>query len=361
MSLSNQSAGELDDQRTQWIRKIAEEHWSELRKRDAQIGQMMGEIPEKHWMILGSSGGYCFDGKGPLGEKSVKQYFSEMKPSVVEREGYRVVVNDLWPDYQALSGHNSGSSRFLDWALRSPELAQSLARAMTEIREGESLPFLLANEILSEPAPAPARLAPAADRRLAWVDLETSSFTELDKKKVYSADVLEIGLAVTDCQFNLIASTSIVIHHDPLQVMAKCDDVVREMHEKNGLFADMAVATMTLEEAEHAAVAFLEKHGVIRKGSPMCGNGVTFDRIFTEARMPFLNNFLHYRNLDVSAVKEFMKTVDPRVELQKRATHRAKDDILESIQEAKKLRALLAPGIEAILGQQKSAEVELGR
>ncbi len=185
-----------------------------------------------------------------------------------------------------------------------------------------------------------------ANRRLCWIDLETTGFTELNKKSVYRHKILEIGALVTDHQFKEIARLSIVIHHDLVDVVELCDDVVMKMHTQNGLFQDMQKACVSLEEAETLLINFLIDNGIERKGSPLCGSGIGFDRIFIETHLPALNDHLHYRNLDISAVKEFIKTIDHSFEPKKRLAHRAMDDIVESVIEAKTYRSLIAPALE---------------
>ncbi|MBI6882403.1 oligoribonuclease [Pseudomonas putida] len=185
------------------------------------------------------------------------------------------------------------------------------------------------------------------NKNLAWLDLETTGFTELDKKSVYKHKILEIGLIVTDSNFRPIATLNQVIHHDLEEIVPICDDVVKQMHTKNGLFDEVVRSAITLEMAEKAVIDFLIQHGVDRKASPMCGSGIQFDRMFTEAQMPALNDHLHYRNLDVSAVKEFIKTIVPGLEPKKRLAHRAIDDIQETLAEARHYRGIMKPALEA--------------
>ncbi|HFL2868663.1 TPA: oligoribonuclease [Pseudomonas aeruginosa] len=185
------------------------------------------------------------------------------------------------------------------------------------------------------------------DRRLAWLDLESTGFTELHKQMVYLHRILEVGLLVTDAQFNVLAQHVVVIHHDPADIFPLCDDIVRSMHTRNGLFDDVSASSTDLASAEQQIIEFLVEHGVQAKASPLCGSGIHFDRMFLEAQMPALNAHLHYRNLDISAVKEFLKTISPAFEPVKRQSHRALDDILESVEEARLYRDLLTPILAA--------------
>ena len=180
-------------------------------------------------------------------------------------------------------------------------------------------------------------------RKLPWLDLETTGFTELRDRKVYEHRILEIGALVTDEQFNVVAKCSFVIQHPMDEVMGLSDEVVTRMHTENGLFEEVSKSTMTLEVAERELLRFYAQNGVPVKTAPLCGSGIHFDRMFIEAQMPALSDFLFYRNLDISAVKEFLKLASPTFEPPKRKSNRALDDILESVEEARTYRQLLGP------------------
>lgn len=184
---------------------------------------------------------------------------------------------------------------------------------------------------------------------LCWLDYETTGFTELDKKAVYDHKILEIGMVVTDSDLRRIASLNLVIQHDVQALMSLCDDVVKEMHIKNGLFVEVGQSTLSLADAEVMVIKFLQDNGVGSNVSPLTGNGIHFDRTFMEVHMPALNTHLNYRQLDISAVKEFIKTIAPGLEPKKKRAHRAMDDIEESIQEALYYRKLIAPALLAEL------------
>lgn len=178
-----------------------------------------------------------------------------------------------------------------------------------------------------------------------WLDFETTGFADLHKKAIYNHKILEMALVVTDHDFNEIARLNLIVKHRMEDVLPLCDDAVLQMHRRNGLFEDVAVAHLTLEEAERAAIKFLIDNGISEKGSPLTGNGIHFDRKFMEVHMPLLNEHFHYRNMDVSGVKEFINTLVPGLEPPKVRSHRAMDDILESIEEAKFYRKILLPGL----------------
>jgi oligoribonuclease len=169
----------------------------------------------------------------------------------------------------------------------------------------------------------------------AFLDFETTGFTQLDLKKVYEHKILEFGLAVTDEHYNLIATQSIVIGQKFADYEHLIDDVVREMHTSNGLFKECEESLVTLADAQQQAIAFYMEHGINPKQSSMGGNGVTFDRMFAEAQTPLLNDFLRYRQLDISVIKEFLKPIFPSLEPAKQRPHRAVPDLLESVGEAK--------------------------
>ncbi|WP_201267743.1 oligoribonuclease [Pseudomonas aeruginosa] len=192
--------------------------------------------------------------------------------------------------------------------------------------------------------------APTEWRPLVWIDLETTGFTELSRQMVYRHLILEIGVVVTDCDFNVLAQKNVVVSHPIDTVRERCDATVLRMHTDNGLLEEVEGAAVTLAEAEVDILAWLVELGVAPKSSPLCGNGLQLDRSFLEAQMPRLNEQLHYRNLDISSVKEFLKTLSPAFEPPKRRSHRALDDILESVDEARTYRSLIAPALaEAIL------------
>jgi oligoribonuclease len=198
-----------------------------------------------------------------------------------------------------------------------------------------------------------------AKPNLCWLDFETTGFTELDKKAVYDHKILEIGMVVTDSDFKRVASLQMVIHHDVDALMPLCDDVVKAMHIKNGLFKEVGESTLTLAEAEKLAIKFLEENKVGSQQSPLTGNGVHFDRTFMEVHMPALNSYLTYRLLDISAVKEFIKVIAPGLEPKKKRAHRAMDDIDESIKEAVHYRKLIEPALQAALRNLQESDLTL--
>lgn len=186
-------------------------------------------------------------------------------------------------------------------------------------------------------------------KRLAWVDFETTGFTDLLNQAVYSHKVLELALVITDFDLQLIDRLNLVIHHDLSDVLPLCDDVVLKMHSANGLFDEVSQSTTSLREAEIQAIAMLKKHGVgpTECQSPISGNGIHFDRNFMAVHMPKLHDQFRYRNLDISSVKEFINTIMPGMEPIKKLAHRAMADVEETLAEARYYRALIEPALMA--------------
>jgi oligoribonuclease len=178
-----------------------------------------------------------------------------------------------------------------------------------------------------------ARMGDAAPR-MVWVDLE---MTGLDPA---SCSIVEIATIVTDSQLEVIAEGPSFIIRPSEDKLAGMSAFVRELHEKSGLYQRILESRVTVAEAQAATVAFLEQH--VQKGtSPLCGNSVWKDRAFLESEMPRVIEFLHYRMIDVSTIKEIVRRWYPSSlhAPKKKEVHRALDDIRESIEELKWYRA----------------------
>ncbi len=176
---------------------------------------------------------------------------------------------------------------------------------------------------------------------LAWMDLE---MTGLD---VGRHTIVEIATLVTDDQLQVVAEgPDLVVHAEPSQ-LAAMDDVVRKMHASSGLLDAVSRSTVTLEEAGAQTLAFLQEHIAIARTVPLCGNSIGTDRRFLAAYLPAIEDWLHYRSVDVSTIKELCRRWYPGViggAPAKRTSHRALDDIRESIAElAYYRRAIFAP------------------
>ena len=171
----------------------------------------------------------------------------------------------------------------------------------------------------------------AADpNNLAWIDMEMSGLQpEADR-------VLEIALLVTDAQLALIAEGPVLVVHQPDAVLEAMDSWNRSVHKKSGLIERVRASSMTEAEAERAALEFVSQH-VPASNSPMCGNSICQDRRFLARWMPRLEAHFHYRNLDVSTLKELVRRWKPELAkgFSKEGRHEAMADILESIEELK--------------------------
>lgn len=174
----------------------------------------------------------------------------------------------------------------------------------------------------------------AADQNnLIWIDMEMTGL-------VPDADrVIEIALVVTNAQLEVLAEGPVLVVHQPVEVLDAMDQWNKSTHGKSGLIDRIKASTTTEAQAEDAALAFLREH-VPAGVSPMCGNSVCQDRRFMARWLPRLEAHFHYRNLDVSTLKELVKRWKPEVAkgMVKHNKHEALADILESIEELKYYR-----------------------
>ena len=174
---------------------------------------------------------------------------------------------------------------------------------------------------------------PVSDDHLVWVDLE---MTGLDP----DADtVIEIATIVTDSELNTLAEGPVMAIHASEATLAAMDAWNTTHHGESGLLERVRTTDVTLADAERETLAFL-RGWTRRHKSPMCGNSICQDRRFMARTMPALEDFFHYRNLDVSTVKELVRRWAPDEDLAfaKRNTHLALDDIRESIAELRHYR-----------------------
>jgi oligoribonuclease len=178
----------------------------------------------------------------------------------------------------------------------------------------------------------------AADR-LVWIDLE---MTGLDPER---DRIIEIATIVTDSSLEVVAEGPVIAIHQPESQLALMDDWNRSTHGGSGLLQRVRDSRVGEAQAERATLGFLSP--LLPAGaSPMCGNSICQDRRFLARHMPALERFFHYRNLDVSTLKELARRWAPPVlaGVQKKSSHLALDDIRESIAELRHYRAtLLAP------------------
>ena len=167
---------------------------------------------------------------------------------------------------------------------------------------------------------------------LVWMDLE---MTGLEPERHV---IIEIATVVTDDHLNIIAEgPDLVIHATPEQ-LAEIGEFV------TGLLTEVEASTVTVEAAEVAPLAFLREHAVEEGSVPLCGNSIGTDRRFLQQYMPTLESFFHYRNVDVSTIKELARRWNPEVLSalpEKETSHRALGDIRESIAELVHYRTTL--------------------
>ena len=163
-----------------------------------------------------------------------------------------------------------------------------------------------------------------------WVDCEMTGL-DLGKDKL-----IEVAALVTDADLHVLGEgIDLVIHADDAALDAM-PDIVRDMHAKSGLTEEVRRSTVTMPEAEAAVLAYIKEFVPNAGTAPLCGNSIATDRGFLTRDMPTLDSYLHYRMVDVSAIKELCRRWYPRVyfgQPSKGLAHRALADIRESIRE----------------------------
>src|SRR5579864_7251292 len=174
---------------------------------------------------------------------------------------------------------------------------------------------------------------------LIWIDLEMTGL------KPDSDSIIEIATVVTDKELAIVADGPVLAIHQSEEVLARMDDWNQRQHGSSGLLARVRASRTTVAEAQQRTLEFLSP--LVNAGaSPMCGNSICQDRRFLARCMLDLERFFHYRNLDVSTLKELARRWAPAVadSFAKQGTHLAQADIHESISELRHYRArLFAP------------------
>jgi oligoribonuclease len=165
---------------------------------------------------------------------------------------------------------------------------------------------------------------------LVWMDLEMTGLEP-------DTDVIvEIATLVTDDDLNIVAEGPDLVIHQPAAVLSIMKPIVVEMHTKSGLLDAIASSTITLEDAGAATLEFIKLHVPEARTVPLCGNSIGTDRRFLAKYLPEIENYLHYRSVDVSSVKELAKRWFPKSGIDrpnKGGMHRAMDDVRESVRE----------------------------
>ena len=165
---------------------------------------------------------------------------------------------------------------------------------------------------------------------LVWMDLE---MTGLD----HTSDVIvEIATLITDDELNIVAEGPDLVVHATEQELGGMDPFVVEMHTRSGLLDQIRESTISLADAGAETLAFIKEHVPEERSVPLCGNSIGTDRRFLAAYLPEIEDYLHYRSIDVSSVKELVKRWYPEVATARphgKGSHRALDDIRESVRE----------------------------
>jgi len=169
-------------------------------------------------------------------------------------------------------------------------------------------------------------------QRLVWIDLEMTGLN------IETESIIEIATVITDGQLNILAEGPNLAISVSEELLANMDDWNTSHHTQSGLVERVRNQSVSIEEAERQTIEFISKW--VDKGvAPLCGNSIWNDRKFMEKEMKQLVQYLHYRMIDVSTIKELSKRWYPNVEgFQKKGCHLALDDILESIEELKYFR-----------------------
>jgi oligoribonuclease len=165
---------------------------------------------------------------------------------------------------------------------------------------------------------------------LIWIDMEMTGLQpESDR-------IIEVAVLITDPNLNILADGPVLAVHQPDAVLEAMDSWNKSTHKKTGLIERVRASTVTEAEAERVTLEFLAAH-VPANSSPMCGNSICQDRRFLARWMPRLEAHFHYRNLDVSTLKELVRRWKPDLTkaFTKEGKHEAMADILESIEELK--------------------------
>jgi len=175
--------------------------------------------------------------------------------------------------------------------------------------------------------------ADEAARNLIWIDCEMTGLIPEEHR------IIEIATIVTDSELNVLAEGPVIAVHQPEHELAKMDEWNVNQHGKSGLTARVRASQVSAAEAEAQTIAFL-RDWVPAGKSPICGNSICQDRRFLACWMPALERYFHYRNLDVSTVKELCQRWAPETAkgFRKESSHLAMDDIRDSIEELRYYR-----------------------
>ena len=188
-------------------------------------------------------------------------------------------------------------------------------------------------------------MTPAPDSdRLAWIDLEMTGL------EVDSDVIVEIACLVTDSALEIVDEGIGVVVHQPPETLAGMVEVVRKMHTKSGLLPEIEASTVDLATAGAMVLDYLRGRLPKAGSAPLCGNSIGMDRRFLARYLPEVDDFLHYRSIDVSSLKELCRRWYPDIykgRPGKKESHRALDDIRESVAELRYYRDTILKPVTA--------------
>ncbi len=187
--------------------------------------------------------------------------------------------------------------------------------------------------VMSEQNTSPVVKSAPPSEHLVWVDMEMSGL------KPESERILEVAIVITDAHLNTVATAPVWVVHQPDSVLDGMDAWNKGTHGRSGLIDKVKASSLSDEAVEQECIAFLKQH--VKAGvSPMCGNSICQDRRFMALYMPQLEAYFHYRNVDVSTIKELGRRWHPEMVkgFTKKQAHTALADIEESIEELRYYR-----------------------
>ena len=174
-------------------------------------------------------------------------------------------------------------------------------------------------------------------KELVWIDLEMTGLNPQIHR------IIEIATIITDSELNIIAEGPDLVINASDEELSKMNSYVTDMHTKSGLIEEVKNSKLTIREAEIETLEFISKY-VGEKVSPMCGNTVSHDRRFLSKYMPRLEAYFNYRHIDVSSFKEVaVRWMNEAQVYEKKGSHRALGDIVESVEELRFYKKLFMP------------------
>jgi oligoribonuclease len=202
------------------------------------------------------------------------------------------------------------------------------------------------------PTVSPMPTANPEDDRLVWIDLE---MTGLDTERHV---IVEIACLVTNAELDLLDDGVDIVVHQDADALARMDDFVKKMHTKSSLLPQIEASTVDLATAGASVLDYVKSHVPKAGMAPLCGNSIGVDRRFLDRGLPELDQYLHYRSIDVSSLKELCRRWYPQIyrgRPSKKETHRALDDIRESVAELRYYRETMLKPAEEVPEARPSA------